>query len=115
MSMTYEEIKSRFSGLSTNRKIYLLIWLAHNITVSARMYYDEQPSLSKNMSKLRIFNEILHTISSQIGHMLSKSDRYPDETFIDIIFEKARIGKCEKALIWAFEVTWSIKQLNESE
>ncbi len=101
-----DQIKTRFSALSANQKIHLIALLEHNVTIAARGHYDE-PEECTRIKKSRAFNEILHTTSSQIAHMAAaQSKRYPDDVFIEILFDKARFGDCEAALLWAFENAW---------
>lgn len=103
--MTIEAIKNYFSALRVKEKIYFLSLLAHDITVSARGAYPGGTQTEEVIKKLCTMNEIEHNVTGQLVAMLANEDRrYPDETFIDILFEKARDGDCEEDLIAAFKL-----------
>jgi len=84
---------SRYQALSDQEKVACLASLSHALTVDARYYVSERPSIEK----LSVINELQHQISSMIGHLSVKDDkRYPDDVFVRILFDKAEptfIGK----------------------
>ena len=100
--MTINEIKSSFSALSTNEQERVLSVLAHQLTVYARDAYEEIGEGGEGAIKLRAFNEVLHNVTGQLAAMLRNNDkRYPDDVFIDIVFETAQEGRCEDDVIQA--------------
>jgi len=102
--MAIEAIKNYFSAIPAKQKMYFLALLAHDITVCARGSYPGEVQEEEVIKKLCALNEIQHNVTGQLVHMLANDNRsYPDETFIDIIFEKARDGDCEEDLIAAFK------------
>ncbi len=114
--MTAEGITSYFQALQPNQKVHFLALLAHNITVRARGAYPGQIPQHEATKKLCAFNEIQHSITDQLGSMLEGSDkRYPDDTFIRILFETARGEDLEGDLIAAYKLVLLTRSLSDQE
>ena len=97
------ELTKQFEGLSAPQKLYVLSALAHQITIHARGAYPGEVTDEQLKVLLPTLNEIQHNITSQLSRMLvNDSQRYPDDEFIQIIFEKAETGGCQQELIEAF-------------
>ena len=106
--MLKSQIKSKFLLLNLEKKISLLSIVIHNLTVSARTYYSKNDNFAP--IELYTFNEIIHCISSQLSHFISKeNERYPDDVFIDILFESVnyRNTDCANDLDRAFNEAFS--------
>lgn len=100
-------IKSAFSALSPDNRTFLLSILALEITIRARGAYPGQEDEEVGMVKLVGFNEMQHTISGHLEKMLMKDeDRYPDDVFLDILFEKAESSSCARDLLVAIGVAF---------
>jgi hypothetical protein len=107
-NMSKAEIKSRFLALEPDCKVPFLSTLGHNLTVCARSAYDGDLHLDEANKRLRGFNELLHTITGQLLKLVTEdSDRYPDDTFIDILFERGQNDQCETDLARSFEWSFS--------
>src|ERR1700719_834542 len=103
-TMTPETIKAAFVSLSPIRQTHLLAQLALEWTVYARGAYPGQIDEREAGRKLRVFNEVEHTITGQLAHLVAgDAARYPDDVMIDILFEKAQQGGCVGELARAFE------------
>lgn len=98
------KIESAYSALSIDKKISLLSILALELTISARGTYPaegEAPDKPRFI-KLLWLNEIQHTVAGQLASMIEGDEnRYPDDVFIEIAFEKASNGVCESDLLTA--------------
>jgi hypothetical protein len=106
--VTQGEVKPAFVGLQPDQQARVLALLAHNVTVAARTAYPGQVEEHLVAGKLRTFNEVLHTITGQLMHLLEGDpNRYPDDVFIDALFERAQQGGCEKDLVEAFAWSYS--------
>src|SRR4030095_15217290 len=67
---TLEQEVKWFLTLSKAKRAELLAWLAHNLTIGARGFYvPQQPGLS-DAERCRQLNEILHRVTSYLGHVL---------------------------------------------
>jgi hypothetical protein len=111
--MIHEKVKQTFVGLQPEQQLRLLALLALNVTLAARTAYPGQVEEHLVGGKLRAFNEILHTITGQLLHLIEKdSNRYPDDVFVDGLFERARQGNCERDLADAF--AWSYSATSSS-
>ncbi len=111
--MTQGEVKSKFISLQPEQQLFLLALLAHNVTIAARSACVGPVEVQLIAEKLRAFNEVLHTITGQLMNlMLGKPNRYPNDEFIDALFEKAQHGDCGKDLIDAF--AWSYSATSSS-
>lgn len=98
------KIKVSYSTFSYDGKTSLLSVLALEITIRARGAYPEETDEKIDPKKLVGFNEIQHTIMGQLVKMLVKDEaRYPDDVFLDILYEKAEDSSCEKDLFIALE------------
>ncbi len=106
--MTKGEVKQAFVGMQPDQQVRVLSLLALNVTVAARSAYPGQVEEHLVAGKLRAFNEVLHTVSGQIVHLIAgDSNRYPDDMFIDALFELAQEGDCEQDLVDAFGWSYS--------
>ena len=104
--MTQEEVKQAFVGMQPEQQQRLLALLALNVTVAARTAYPGQVEEHLVAGKLRAFNEVLHTIAGQLLHLMDEDpNRYPDDVFLDALFERAQQGDCGRDLADAF--AWS--------
>ena len=98
--MEDSQIKSHLLSLDKTQWLYVLSSLAHQLTVCARQSYHESDS-GKALATLRTFNELEHTVTGQLAHIVAVQKRYSDSDFVDIIFQKARSESCVKDLKWA--------------
>jgi hypothetical protein len=106
--MTQAEVKATFVGLPPHQQLRVLVLLALNVTVAARTAYPGQVEERLVAGKLRAFNEVLHTISGQLLHLISaEANRYPDDVFVDALFERAQQGDCGRDLVDAFAWSYS--------
>lgn len=96
--------KDLFGKVSDDSKPRLLSLLAHELTIYARGAYSGLASNSEATEKLRVLNELQHIITGQLAHLLAgESDRYPDDVFINILYEQSRRADCEVDLSCAFK------------
>jgi hypothetical protein len=108
--MTTNEIKMMFLAMPPDRQIRVLTLLAHNLTVCARSAYLPEVGDATARRILRAFNELLHTVTGQLMHIVSGDlNRYPDDVFMDILLETAQSERCEGDLAQAFEWSSSAK------
>ena len=104
--MTASEVKTTFLALPPERKMRVVALLAHNLTVGARGAYPGQVEEHQAAERLRTFNELQHTVSAKLMNMVAgKPQGFPDEGFLEVLFEKAQRGGCEQDLLAAFH--WS--------
>jgi hypothetical protein len=104
--MRQVEVKTSFVRLGADQQIRLLALLGHNITIMARTAYPGQTADDQAAKKLSWFNELMHTITGQLTHLIEvDSHRYADDQFLDALFERAKQGGCERELVEAF--AWS--------
>jgi hypothetical protein len=103
--MTADEARTTFADLSPQRKLQVVSLLAHNLTVAARGWYPGESDEGKAARKLRVFNELLHTISAKLTALASGDpQRFPDDGFLDVLFEKAQQDRCEGELLQAIRI-----------
>jgi hypothetical protein len=108
--MTASEMRTAFLQLSPERKTRVVALLAHNMTIAARCAYPGQVEPRVGAGRLRIFNEMQHTITAKLMYLIAGDQRaFPDEGFLDVLFEKAQEGHCEADLIQAFEYSCAAK------
>jgi hypothetical protein len=99
-------VKSALSRLSSDRKVYVLSLLAHNLTISARGVYSERSDESEKIKKLQSLNEMQHRLSSQLMYLASKDgDVLPDDAFTDCLYSFASQGGSEVELTSALKYT----------
>src|SRR5579859_3476499 len=109
-AMTSEEARMTLSNLSPQRKLQVISLLAHNLTVAARGWYPGQTDDEKAARKLRVFNELLHTVSAKLMALASGDpQRFPDQGFLDVLFEKAQQEHCESDLLQAIAYSCSAR------
>ena len=96
------EIKSAFSTLPLDNRVNFLSSLALELTISMRGAYPTLVGEKVSLMKLMGLNEVQHTVAGQLKKMLAKdNDRYPDDVFFDILFEKAKGSFCDEELFAA--------------
>src|SRR5207249_4179624 len=104
MAIVGQDARSTFSALHLERKALIIAQWAHDVTVAARDGYPGATTVAGSIESLAAFNEVQHTMSSQLAHMLRRDEaRYPDDAFIDIVLSKARRAGCEAAVLQAFQ------------
>jgi hypothetical protein len=109
--MTKDEAKSAFLAMPPTIKMRVLSLFAHNLTVCARSAYLPEVGDALARKRHHGFNELLHTATGQLMHMVAEDlNRYPDEVFMDILFETAGMEHCEgdlvQALTWSYSAKW---------
>lgn len=106
--MTPEQARDRFQQLTPQRKPLAVSLLAHNLTIAARAAYADEAEEGRQARKLRALNELQHTVSAKLMALAGEDPgRFPDEGFLDVLFEKARGQGCEADLLAAF--TWTFR------
>jgi hypothetical protein len=101
------EVKTRFKKLTQTEKQYVLANVIHLLTISARDLYDvPDPERAR---KLEEINEVIHTASGKLAELIADSAQYPDDVFIDILYEVA--GDAQGAVSWAIETAFQAKGL----
>jgi hypothetical protein len=109
--VTADEIRVAFPRLPPDRKVRLLALLAHNVTIEARACYPGQVGDGAAAPKLRTFNEMQHTITAKLLNLVAAGPLdFPDEGFLDTLFEKARQGDCEPDLLEAWEWSCAVQE-----
>jgi hypothetical protein len=100
--MTANEAKQAFLAVPGDRKARVVALVGHNLTICARGAYPGQVEDQVSLSRLTTFNELQHTITAKLMQLgAAEPNRFPDDAFVDVLFEKAARGKCENALVWA--------------
>jgi hypothetical protein len=92
--------KHKFATLSDQKKIVLLAYLAHDLTVCVRGIFLDQ-SGDELLKSLRAFNELQHQISAHIGRLADGSEKYPDDVFTNILDEIATAGGIKSQFEWS--------------
>lgn len=96
--------------MSSERKIFVLSLLAHNLTIGGRGVYSERSTDPNTIEKSYTINEMLHRVSSQLMHLASKDGAaIPDEILIHLLHDFAREGGCEVELMSALRYSFSSK------
>jgi hypothetical protein len=101
--MKSNEITARIASLTNDQKAELLAAVAHFLTITARGAYPGVDTPDGSFGRLMAFNETLHHLTSQIGSLTKHHPLYPDDVFIQLLFEDAARGDCEQSLTRAFE------------
>jgi hypothetical protein len=89
----------QYSKLDISAQAILLSRLSLALTVEGRGL--RPPWLPRNdaVDALSALNEMQHTISGHLVSLLKRSkDRYPDDVFINVLFDHARASGLEKTL-----------------
>ncbi len=88
--MDVNEAVSLYCSKSEAEQVKFLSRLSHQITIFARDTYEFESDSLSDPIKLRSINEMMHRIlGQQFDLLLSNTSRYPDGTFIEILFEMA--------------------------
>ena len=101
--MDIPQAKKQYLSLPKTSKRFVLASLAHQLTISARSAYLPEYGLEERFNTLQAFNEIQHQVSAQLDHKLTGAESYPDDVFLDIVFEVAGKAGCERGVLWALD------------
>ena len=90
------KFKAYLASINEEEKALTLSRLINNLTICGRAQYGEEGA----EERLRTINEMMHLTSGKLRDVLMRtSKQYPDDVFIDILFEIARAR--EGDLNWA--------------
>jgi hypothetical protein len=111
--MKKDEAKQAFVTIQAHQQQRILALLALNLTIAARAMYGCQIDEHQGAEKLCAFNELLHSISGQLVHLIDEDPgRYSDDALIDALYERAEQGNCVADLGDAFNWSFSVAQPN---
>lgn len=104
--MTHEYLYRYFQALAPREKARLLSRLGHNLTVAAR---DASGAIEPAgaVRKLLALNELQHTVTGKLIALTGDDpEAFPDEDFLEVLFEMAQRSGCEADLLQALR--WSL-------
>ena len=103
--MTKDEIREVYRKSSPRVQLSILAGLAHELTVVARVFYSDSPQGQVVPSDVMIaLNELQHQITGQQWHLANKDkERYPEDVFVSILFERSAHPKLENYFLGAFD------------
>ena len=88
--MGLDKLTFLFSGLKAEKKTFVLINLASELTIWSRYTYAVGSEAVADPERLRLCNELQHRILGQLYKIFTDDEkRYPDDVFFKIIFEMA--------------------------
>ena len=100
--MTKGEFDVLYHQLSPTLQARLLASLSHDLTIVARSY--DGPEGREALSGILVaLNELQHQITAQIGHLIGNEERYPDDVFVEILFEHAEKSGLMPAFLRSIE------------
>jgi hypothetical protein len=107
--MTSEDIKAQYAKAAPNEQLVILAGLAHEVTIIGRAYYTNGPDGQDAPGPTMIaLNELQHQISGQMSHLARNNAlRYPDDVFVNILFERAQYGHLEEEFLRGFALVIS--------
>ena len=90
-------------ALGSPARLHFLADLAGALGLAARGEYVEAGNGPEHaLGALRAINEMHIVVAAQLQSAVRDGAAYPDQAFIDVLAENARIGHVEHALNWAF-------------
>jgi hypothetical protein len=100
-----ENATAYYLSLTSQEKMAFLTLLSFHVSEIARGSYPEAKRAgSSSVTKLRAYNEMLHTISKQLlAELQNRAIGYPPEVFWQVLQEDAQCGGCEAGLSWAVD------------
>jgi hypothetical protein len=104
--MTFTEVLTAYTSLTSQRKVYFLARLSYHLTVNVRG--PEQPSkdIAIRFAQLTGANELQHSIIQELYHHHENNlKRYPDEVLLKTLREKAKYWKLDIEFSDAFRRT----------
>ncbi len=104
MRLEKADVVQEYSAVSDADKLRLLASLARNLTASARgVQFDYRSFASIASQKLLAFNDLQEQISTMTVQLLEHDDnRYPDDVFVEVLFDLAEKADVADELAWAF-------------
>ena len=103
--MTPEKLRETYCMSPPRVQLSILAGLAHEMTIVGRSFYLDSPQGQRVPSEVMIaLNELQHQITGQQRHLADEDlERYPDDVFISILFDRAATLKLERELLRSFE------------
>jgi hypothetical protein len=100
---------------STSREIFLAELLDVLNTLARDAYRDSDMSPERARHVLQVHNEMSLVVTSQLIDYLRKSPSpaYPEDVFLDVLFERAEIGGLTSAL--EFSIDSAARRCRDSE
>ena len=100
-----ENAITAYKALSTKNQSRFLARLGLEITVWARAAYLALTAEERLTADLLTgHNELHHKLSAHLMHLLYENElRYPDDVFVNILFDMSKPAKCEEKLAEAFD------------
>ena len=106
--MTVDNVRTAYVNLCFDSKSIVTARLGHNLTIAGRACYPGQDADVLG-SRLMAFNELLHTVTAKLMYLVDGNfDAFPDDEFLDVLFEKAQHNNCVLDLVDAFR--WSLPE-----
>jgi hypothetical protein len=83
---------------------FLTLLSFHVSEITRGSYPEAECAGNASITKLRVYNEMLHVISKQLlAELRDRTLGYPHEVFWQVLQEDAQCGGCEAGLSWAVE------------
>ena len=110
MSKTLDKVKATFLALPEERRARVVSLLAYNLTLGARAIFAGPVEEGLAVKTLRALNELQHKVSARLMRVVAgQQQEFPDEDFLDVLFDKAEVGGCERDLLEAFQWSFAAK------
>jgi hypothetical protein len=100
-----DPLKSVFAAMPASQKARALAKLAYGLTICTRGAYPRGGGQEGSWERARALNEIQHRVMAQLQSLLEPGDAaFPDDVFVDVLFDFAKSGDGQGDLAWAFEM-----------
>lgn len=101
--MEHGEIIEYYVSLSIGQKKQFLAQIIFYVSELMRSLYPEMDQDCNSTKRaIRLFNEVIHRTSSQLLALFHETHTgYPDEAFVNLIFELVASFGNETAIYWA--------------
>jgi hypothetical protein len=96
------DLTNWYIDLPDSDKVTFLACVSHQLTIHGRGFGLDLSGEQQAKALLGL-NELQHQISGQVGGIVSKHERYPEDVFVQILIEKAAWYGISAHLIQSFE------------
>lgn len=108
--MTADQVRQAFQELTADQRLRVVATLAYLLTVAARGAWSDGGEPAQVAGRLHALNELQHTVAGKLLALTGvRAEEFPDQGFLDVLFEKAHLDRCEWELSQALD--WSLRVL----
>ena len=95
----------QIAALTEEQRLHFYELLAHNLTVSMRLWSDERLADAEKVARMKWINELLHRVTAKVWVLRLKTHEWTESDFGELVQ-----AHMESHTETASEIRWAIRQ-----